>query len=107
MQVTWGEGGAVTVRDITHNVDVPNTGFPDGTYGFVQDANGNGVIDWQDFNGMPRVLDQINDESIFGGGDCDGFNGGDAAVQHPGRTAAHADGQPVDRACGRLRVRLG
>ena len=83
MQVTWGEGGSVTVRDITHNVDVPNTGFPDAGYGFIQDANGNGVIDWQDFNGMPRVLDQINDESIFGGGDCDGFNGGDVQFNIP------------------------
>jgi hypothetical protein len=72
---TWGEGGAVTVRDITHNVDVPFTGFPDATYGFVQDANGNGVIDWQDFNGIVRVLDQFNPAS-FGGGDCDGFSGG-------------------------------
>jgi hypothetical protein len=83
VQVTWGEGGAVTVRDITHNVDVTNTGFPDATYGFIQDANGNGVIDWQDFNGMPRVLDQINDESIFGGGDCDGFNAGDVQFNIP------------------------
>ncbi len=77
VQVTWGEGGAITVRDITHNVDVPTTGFPDATYGFVQDANGNGVIDWQDFNGMLRVWDQLNDEVIFGGGDCNGFDGGD------------------------------
>ncbi len=83
VQVTWGEGGAITVRDITHNVDMPHTGFPDGTYGFVQDANGNGVIDWQDFNGMLRVWDQINDESIFGGGDCDGFNGGDIQFNIP------------------------
>jgi hypothetical protein len=83
VQVTWGEGGAVTVRDITHNVDVPTTGYPDGTYGFVQDANGNGVIDWQDFNGMLRVWDQINDESIFGGGDCNGFDGGDLQTNIP------------------------
>ena len=75
VQVTWGEGGAITVRDLTHNVDVPTTGYPDATYGFVQDANGNGVIDWQDFNGMLRVFDQFNPAS-FGGGDCDAFNGG-------------------------------
>jgi hypothetical protein len=80
---TWGEGGSVTVRDVTHNVDVPFTGFPDATYGFIQDANGNGVIDWQDFNGMLRVWDQINDESIFGGGDCNGFDGGDLQTNIP------------------------
>ncbi len=83
VQVTWGEGGAITVRDITHNVDVPTTGFPDATYGFVQDANGNNVIDWQDFNGMLRVWDQINDESIFGGGNCNGFDGGDLQTNIP------------------------
>jgi hypothetical protein len=76
VQVTWGEGGAVTVRDVTHNVNVPFTGYPDATFGFVQDANGNGVIDWQDFNGTFRVLDQIN--LNLGGGECDGFNSGDA-----------------------------
>jgi hypothetical protein len=75
VQVTWGEGGTVTVRDLTHHVDVPFTGNPDATYGFVQDANGNGVIDWQDFNGTLRVLDQFN-PATFGGGDCDAFNTG-------------------------------
>jgi hypothetical protein len=83
MVLTWGEGGTITLRDITHNVDVPHTGYPDATYGFVQDANGNGVIDWQDFNGMLRVWDQINDESIFGGGNCNGFVGGDLQTNIP------------------------
>jgi hypothetical protein len=32
---------------------------------------------------MLRVWDQINDESIFGGGDCDGFNGGDIQTNIP------------------------
>jgi len=81
IQVTWGEGGAITVRDVTHNVDVPFNVEPNANYGFVQDANGNGLIDWQDFNGTLRVLDQIN--TNLTGGECDGFNSGDAQFNIP------------------------
>jgi hypothetical protein len=50
-QVTWGAGGAVTVRDVTHNVPVDFKESPQMSWGFLNtDGNGNGVIDWQDFD---------------------------------------------------------
>lgn len=36
--VTWGSGGSVTVRDVTHHVDLPFTPFLTTGYGFVNAA---------------------------------------------------------------------
>jgi hypothetical protein len=50
-QVTWGAGGTITVRDIAHNVPVDFKESPQMSWGFLNtDGNGNGVIDWQDFD---------------------------------------------------------
>lgn len=48
---TWGSGGTISsVRDLSHHVDVQFKPVPEATYGFIGDANGDGVIDWDDFN---------------------------------------------------------
>ena len=61
VQFTWGATGFDEVRDITHNVDVTFNDAPRaGTYGFMtvpeNDANGNGMIDWEDFNHLQSIL---------------------------------------------------
>jgi hypothetical protein len=70
---TWS-GGTMTARDITHNVDVPFHPAAGPTWGFLTtDANGNGVLDWHDFNYIDRayqVMRQVD------GGDCNRFAGG-------------------------------
>jgi hypothetical protein len=56
VQITWGAGGQVTsVRDVTHNVDVPFSTVPGSSYGFVTDGNGDGRITWADFDYMDKV----------------------------------------------------
>jgi hypothetical protein len=55
VRFTW-EGGTPQVRDVTHNVDVPFSALPRTSYGFMNtDGNGNGVIDWQDFDYLEGV----------------------------------------------------
>jgi hypothetical protein len=50
IEVTWGPGGTVaSVQDITHNLPVSFKAVPQASYGFIGDANGNGVVDWADF----------------------------------------------------------
>jgi hypothetical protein len=50
VQFRWGTGGAAQVFDVTHNVPVPFKPSAQASYGFlVTDANGNGVIDYDDF----------------------------------------------------------
>jgi hypothetical protein len=70
---TWS-GGTLTARDITHNVDVPFHPSAGPTWGFLTtDANGNGVLDWHDFNYIDRayqIMRQVD------GGDCNAFAGG-------------------------------
>jgi hypothetical protein len=47
-RVTW-QDGTVTVRDVSHNVDVPFSAELGSSWGFLNaDATGNGVIDWLD-----------------------------------------------------------
>jgi hypothetical protein len=56
VEVTWGAGGTIaSVHDVTHRVDVPFRNVPDGSYGFIGDANGNGKIDWRDFDLLETV----------------------------------------------------
>ena len=90
-QVTWGEGGAVTVRDITHNVPVDFKESIQQTYGFLNtDGNGKGVIDWQDFD----YLDPIRDAALDLGF-CEFTDGG---VTNPARSALESVAviQPVN-----------
>ena len=50
MQLTWGAGGTVaSFEDVTHHVPVMFKDNVQASYGFVQDGNGNGLIDWGDF----------------------------------------------------------
>src|SRR5262249_41468517 len=59
IEVTWGAGGTITkVRDVTDHVDVPFDATPGGGYGFIGDVNGNGKIDWQDFDNLDGVAQQ-------------------------------------------------
>ncbi|MGH7674845.1 MAG: hypothetical protein ACREMV_06180 [Gemmatimonadales bacterium] len=54
--VTWAAGGTIaSVRDVTHRVNVPFHAIPQAGYGFIPDANGNGMIDWRDFDRMEGV----------------------------------------------------
>jgi hypothetical protein len=55
IEVVWGAGGTVTVRDLTHNVAVPFKATPQSSYGFVGDNNGNGVVDWLDITQVEEV----------------------------------------------------
>jgi len=59
VQITWGDGGAVTsVRDVTHNVDVPFSTTSRASWGFLNtDQNGNAMIDWDDFMYLETVRD--------------------------------------------------
>lgn len=77
----WGGGTLSEVRDITHHVDVQFNPRVGPTWGFVSDGNGNGFIDWQDFNfidGAIQILRQV------GGGNCDAAAG---TSWDPGGTA--------------------
>lgn len=70
---TWGGGTFSEVRDVTHNVDVPFSPKAGPTWGFLTtDANGNGVIDWHDFNYIDRALQILRQVD---GGDCNLANG--------------------------------
>jgi hypothetical protein len=90
-QVTWGAGGTVTVRDVTHNVPVDFKESPQMSYGFLNtDGNANGVIDWQDFD----YIDVARQASL-GLGFCE-F--GDAGVTDPPGSALEPTAvlQPVN-----------
>ena len=57
IELTWGPGGTIaSVRDVTHRLDVPFRDSPQSSWGFVPDANGNGVIDWTDIASTEEVL---------------------------------------------------
>jgi hypothetical protein len=61
IEVTWAAGGTIaSVRDVTHHVDVPFRAVPDGSYGFLNDFNGNGKIDWEDMDRVEKVAQAID-----------------------------------------------
>ena len=74
--VVWewdGQGGFRGVRDITNQVDVTFHAAAGPTWGFLTaDANGNGVIDWHDFNYIERAIDILR---AVDGGDCNAVAG--------------------------------
>lgn len=48
-ELRW-DGGTVTVRDVTHGVDVPFSGDYGSSWGFLNDdCDGSGAVDWVDF----------------------------------------------------------
>lgn len=58
IQVTW-TGGTITAEDVTHNVPVIYKPTGQQGFGFVTDGNGNGVIDWQDFDHIEGIAQSI------------------------------------------------
>lgn len=51
IEVTWGAGGTIAkVRDVTDHVNVPFNPTPEASYGFFGDADGNGLVDYHDFD---------------------------------------------------------
>ena len=59
VRFTWGENGFESVRDVTHNVDVKFHPGARASYGFLNtDANGNGVLDWEDFHYIDGVYQE-------------------------------------------------
>lgn len=70
----WEAGGRVSVRDVTHNVGVSFSPRAGPNWGFLTtDANGNGVIDWHDFNYIDGALPIVRQVD---GGDCNAAGGG-------------------------------
>ncbi len=70
IQVTWGPGGTIaSVFDVTHALDVPFRTVPDGSYGFFGDFNGNGKIDWRDFDRVENVAQAIANLGFCAGTD--------------------------------------
>jgi hypothetical protein len=69
-EVTW-QGGTVSVRNVTHRTVVPFAPKVRASWGFLTaDANGNGFVDWNDFNYLDPALETIRDG--VGGGECGG-----------------------------------
>jgi hypothetical protein len=82
VRFTWGTGGVDEVRDIVHNVDVAFNPDPRATYGFLNaDANGNGFIDWDDFNYLQSFFEEAQHVAFCGtsggGSDIDGATAAD------------------------------
>lgn len=71
VRVTWGAGGTVeSVRDVTHRVDVPFKPTFQSSYGFVGDFNGNGFIDYRDFNYIDIASQWMNTPGQVAGLGC-------------------------------------
>jgi hypothetical protein len=69
-QVTWS-GGGISVRDITHNVDVPFSGEYGSSWGFLNtDADGDGVISWWDRFCVGEMRIAFENDNTFGPGLC-------------------------------------
>lgn len=70
LEFTW-QGGTVNVRDLVYRSDLPFSTRTGTTWGFLTtDANGNGMLDWHDFNyldGAYQILTHV------GGGNCNSF----------------------------------
>ena len=65
--------GGLEVWDVTHDVPVMFKPTVQASYGFLTtDANGNGFIDWQDFNYIDGALQILRN---VGGGNCDAAAG--------------------------------
>lgn len=88
IELTWGDGGTIaSVRDITHHIDVPFKDTPQGSWGFVPDANGNGKIDWMDITQVEEISQAVNEITF-----CDATNV-DPAIDLPAPGAGSKLGQ--------------
>jgi hypothetical protein len=88
---TWGAGGQIqSVRDITHHVNVAFKPGYQASYGFVGDFNGNGYIDFRDFNYVD-IASQYFDDTNGALGFCSHTDPGPgnraALLQQPGAAA--------------------
>jgi hypothetical protein len=64
---TWGAAGAVTVTDVSNNVPVIFKPTVQASYGFLNtDANGNGVIDWDDFDYISNISPAVTNGNVGG-----------------------------------------
>ena len=63
VRITWGAAGAVaSATDLSHNTTEIFKPTAQASYGFLnKDANGNGVIDWDDFNYITNVSPAVKD----------------------------------------------
>jgi hypothetical protein len=52
-----GRGRLTSVRDLTHHVPVLFATDVGASYGFVSDGNGDGRVNWEDFNFIPGVAE--------------------------------------------------
>ncbi len=58
VQFTWGPGGTMeSVRDLSNDVDVKFNPEAEATWGFVTDADGDGVVTWTDFNYAANIAE--------------------------------------------------
>jgi hypothetical protein len=56
IEVVWGAGGALaSVRDLSTNINIPFKATPQSSYGFVNDYNGNGRVDWLDITQVEEI----------------------------------------------------
>lgn len=71
---SWS-GGTVSVRDVVYNSDLPFSDRIGTTWGFlVDDPNGNGVLDWHDFNYIDGAVQIMPALGSSGGGNCNSFD---------------------------------
>lgn len=67
VKFTWGAAGAVTGLDVTHNSVEIFKPTVQASYGFLNtDANGNGVIDWDDFQYISNVSKALTNGNVGG-----------------------------------------
>ena len=61
VKFTWANSTELrSVRDVTHDVDVPFSPLAQASYGFIDDFNGDGVLSWRDFDFIENVLRSIS-----------------------------------------------
>jgi hypothetical protein len=70
VRFTWGGGTFSEVRDVSHNLPVDFKPTAQASWGFLsEDANGNGALDWEDFQHISNVS-QIFDDATGAMGFC-------------------------------------
>lgn len=95
----WGPGGTATLTDLSHNVPVPFSPHANASWGFVNDADGDGFISWVDFNYSANVAEWMIDYGLPGPATlADTVNYVNTATVQPVSTqytAASATGQGI------------
>jgi hypothetical protein len=60
VKIFWGAGKVDSVIDVTHNVAVPYQGSLSASYGFLKDADADGVLTYGDFYYIPGLQNTGN-----------------------------------------------